>query len=48
MDILLSTLEQEINLEQCMPAALSGGELVTVRKYEVSAALSRLRGLQVA
>jgi hypothetical protein len=48
MDFLLFTLEQEINLEQCMPAALSGGELVAVRKYEVAAALSRLRGLHVS
>jgi len=48
MDFLLSTLEQEINLDCCMPAALSGGGLVAVRKYEVAAALSRLRGLHVA
>ena len=48
MDVLLSTLEQEINLDQCMPAALTGGELVAVRRYEVAAALSRLRGLHVA
>ena len=48
MDFLLSTLEQEINLDRCMPAALNGGELVAVRRYEVAAALSRLRGLHVA
>jgi hypothetical protein len=48
ISILLSTLEQEINLDRCMPAALSGGELVAVRKYEVAAALSRLRSLHFA
>jgi len=48
VDFLLSILEQEINLDRCMPAALTGGDLVAVRKYEVAAALSRLRGLHVA
>jgi hypothetical protein len=30
-----------------MPTTLTGGDLVAVRKYEVAAALSRLRGLRV-
>lgn len=48
MTSLLSTLEQEVNMDQTMPATLNGGDLVAVRKYEVAAALSRLRGLHVA
>jgi len=48
MTTLLSTLEQEVNLDQSMPVTLNGGDLVAVRKYEVAAALSRLRGLHVA
>jgi hypothetical protein len=46
-ETLLATFEQEVNLNESMPASLSGGELVAVRRYEVAAALSRLRGLQV-
>lgn len=48
MPTLLATLEQEVNLDQSMPVTLTGGDLVAVRKYEVAAALSRLRGLCVA
>jgi hypothetical protein len=48
MATLLSTLEEEVSLDQSMPVTLNGGDLVAVRKYEVAAALSRLRGLHVA
>lgn len=48
MSTLLSTLEDEISLDNDMPVTLTGGDLVAVRKYEVAAALSRLRGLHVA
>lgn len=48
MTSLLSTLELAVNLDQSMPTSLNGGDLVAVRKYEVAAALSRLRGLHVA
>jgi hypothetical protein len=48
MATLLSTLEEEISLDRSMPVTLNGGDLVAVRKYEVAAALSRLRGLHVA
>ena len=48
MPTLLSTLEHEINLDQSMPVTLTGGDLVAVRRYEVAAALGRLRGLCIA
>lgn len=48
MGTLLSTVEQEISLNKSMPVTLNGGDLVAVRKYEIAAALSRLRGLCVA
>jgi hypothetical protein len=48
MATLLSTLEEEVSLDQSMPVTLNGGDLVAVRKYEVAAALSRLRSLHVA
>jgi predicted ABC-class ATPase len=48
INALLATLENEVNLDQSMPVTLTGGDLVAVRKYEVAAALSRLRGLRVA
>lgn len=48
MNALLATLEKEVNFDQSMPVTLNGGDLVAVRKYEVAAALSRLRGLRVA
>ena len=48
INTLLATLENEVNLGQSMPVTLTGGDLVAVRKYEVAAALSRLRGLRVA
>lgn len=48
MATLLSTVEEEISLDHGMPVTLNGGDLVAVRKYEIAAALSRLRGLCIA
>ena len=42
---LTHQLEQSMSLEQGMPTSLDGGDLVAVRRFEVAAAVSRLRGL---
>jgi len=49
MATLLSQYESEVSLDQDMPVTLrlTGGDLVAARRFEVAAALSRLRGLAV-
>lgn len=47
MTSLLSQYDSEVSLDQDMPVTLSGGDLVAARRFEVAAALSRLRGLAV-
>ncbi|KAF2772670.1 hypothetical protein EJ03DRAFT_287806 [Teratosphaeria nubilosa] len=45
---LLQGLDQVLGVDKCLPASLAGGELVGVRKMELAAALSRMRGIIVA
>lgn len=45
METLLAQYEYEVSLNYDMPVSLSGGDLVAARRFEVAAALSRLRGL---
>lgn len=41
----VAEFEQRIDLERCLPKNLVGGDFVAVRGFELSAAISRLRGL---
>ncbi|KAK5168956.1 uncharacterized protein LTR77_006265 [Saxophila tyrrhenica] len=47
LSALLKALDGAVGTEMCLPAALGDGELVAVRRFELAAALSRLRGLVV-
>lgn len=41
----LTMVEQEAAMDQCMSASLEGGDLVAVRRFEMAAAISRMRGI---
>lgn len=43
----LTKIETHMNTIKCMPDALQGGDFVAVRKMELAAAISRIRGLTV-
>ena len=45
---LLNALDEVIGVDTCLPVSLQGGDLVAVRRFELAAAMSRLRGLFVA
>ncbi|KAK3051326.1 hypothetical protein LTR09_007349 [Extremus antarcticus] len=47
LSALLKALDASVGIDTCLPAALGDGELVAVRRFELVAALSRLRGLLV-
>lgn len=47
-EALMHHLQDSIGTDSCLPASLKDGELVAVRRFELMAALSRLRGLGVA
>jgi len=42
----LSGIEAEVALEKAMPEKLPGGDLVAVRRFELGAAVNRIRGLE--
>jgi len=44
---LLQAEAEVIGVDHCLPTSLSGGGSVAVRRAEVAAALSRMRGLRV-
>lgn len=43
----MTHIELDMNTSKCMPTTLQGGEFVAVRKLELAAAISRIRGLIV-
>lgn len=42
----LTSIEAEISLEKVIPGKLQGGEFVAVRRFELGAAVNRIRGLK--
>jgi hypothetical protein len=43
---MLARIESEIALEKAIPEQLPGGDLVAVRRFELGAAINRIRGLE--
>ncbi|KAF2724055.1 hypothetical protein K431DRAFT_218646 [Polychaeton citri CBS 116435] len=48
MEALLAAVEADISLDRTISPSLVGGELVAMRRFELSAAISRIRGLTVS
>lgn len=44
-DEILRLMEDMIGVDKSLPTSLSGGDLVSVRRFELAAALSRIRGM---
>ena len=42
----LAGIEAEVALEKAIPENLPGGDLVAVRRFELGAAINRIRGLE--
>ncbi|SMR53552.1 unnamed protein product [Zymoseptoria tritici ST99CH_3D1] len=45
MEEILQKLKQYVGVEETLPMDLVGGELVAVRRFEIAAALARIRGM---
>lgn len=45
---LVQRLDDQVGIDKCLPTSLRDGDLVAVRRFELFAALSRLRELIVA
>lgn len=42
----MAGIEAEVTLEKAIPENLPGGDLVAVRRFELGAAVNRIRGLE--
>jgi hypothetical protein len=47
LSVLLNELDGSFGIDNCLPPMLKDGEAVAVRRFELAAAISRLRGLSV-